>query len=69
MSVGLKFAEDFKKYGDENPDVNTPLSRVAHHFGTSYKSVEGERETLLGVLSEQVNVLEHFLIFYWAGVA
>lgn len=54
VEIGLKFAEDFKKYGDENPDANTPLSRVAHHFGTSYKSVEGERETLLGVLSEQV---------------
>ncbi|KAL1204968.1 SH3 domain-containing protein 1 [Cardamine amara subsp. amara] len=54
VEIGLKFAEDFKKYGDENPDANTPLSRIAHHFGTSYKSVEGERETLLGVLSEQV---------------
>ncbi|KAF8111814.1 hypothetical protein N665_0072s0026 [Sinapis alba] len=54
VEIGLKFAEDFKKYGDENPDANTPLSRVAHHFGTSYKSVEDGRETLLGVLSEQV---------------
>ncbi|KAG2315032.1 hypothetical protein Bca4012_065830 [Brassica carinata] len=54
VEIGLKFAEDFKKYGDENPDANTPLSRVAPHFGTSYKSVEDGRETLLGVLSEQV---------------
>ncbi|ESQ33680.1 hypothetical protein EUTSA_v10007690mg [Eutrema salsugineum] len=54
VEIGLKFAEDFKKYGDENPDANTPLSRIAHHFGTSYKSVEDERETLLGTLSEQV---------------
>ncbi|KAJ0233121.1 SH3 domain-containing protein 1 [Hirschfeldia incana] len=54
VEIGLKFAEDFKKYGDENPDANTPLSRVSHHFGTSYKSVEDGRETLLGVLSEQV---------------
>lgn len=60
----MKFAEDFKKYGDENPDANTPLSRVAHHFGTSYKSVEDGRETLLGVLSEQVHLLEHFLFNY-----
>ncbi|VVB00254.1 unnamed protein product [Arabis nemorensis] len=54
VEIGLKFAEDFKKYGDENPDANTPLSRIAHLFGTSYKSVEDERETLLGILSEQV---------------
>ncbi|KAJ4881270.1 SH3 domain-containing protein [Raphanus sativus] len=38
VEIGLKFAEDFKKYGDENPDANTPLSRVAHHFGTSYNA-------------------------------
>uniref|UniRef100_A0A1J3HWF9 Endophilin-A2 n=1 Tax=Noccaea caerulescens TaxID=107243 RepID=A0A1J3HWF9_NOCCA len=54
VEIGLKFAEDFKKYGDENPDANTPLSRIAHHFGTSYKSVEEGREALLGILSEQV---------------
>lgn len=60
LSIGLKFAEDFKKYGDENQDANTPLSRIAHHFGTSYKSVEEGREALLGTLSEQVKFLEHF---------
>ncbi|CAA7061236.1 unnamed protein product [Microthlaspi erraticum] len=54
VEIGLKFAEDFKKYGDENPDANTPLSRIAHHFGNSYKSVEEGRESLLGILSEQV---------------
>ncbi|CAN8313821.1 unnamed protein product [Cochlearia groenlandica] len=54
VEIGLKFAEDFTKYGDENPDAITPLSRIAHHFGTSYKSVEDGKETLLGVLSEQV---------------
>ncbi|CAN8303763.1 unnamed protein product [Cochlearia groenlandica] len=54
VEIGLKFAEDFKKYGDENHDANTPLSRIAHLFGTSYKSVEDERETLLGTLSEKV---------------
>ncbi|XP_010518975.1 PREDICTED: SH3 domain-containing protein 1-like [Tarenaya hassleriana] len=54
LEIGRKLAEDCKRYGDENQNGNTPLARAALHFGDSYKSMEDERETLLGFLGEQV---------------
>ena len=49
-----KLAQDCCKYGDDNQSTNSPLARAALHFGTSHSSMEEERETLLGVLLDQV---------------
>lgn len=49
-----KLAQDCCKYGDDNQSTNYPLARAALHFGTSHSSMEEERETLLGVLLDQV---------------
>ena len=49
-----KLAQDCCKYGDDNQSTNSPLARAALHYGTSHSSMEEERETLLGVLLDQV---------------
>ncbi|KAK9277749.1 hypothetical protein L1049_007296 [Liquidambar formosana] len=55
MEIGRKLAEDCSRYGNENEGTGSHLARAALHFGTSWSSIEKERETLLGVLSDQVS--------------
>ncbi|KAA3484714.1 patatin-like protein 2 isoform X2 [Gossypium australe] len=50
-----KLADDCCKYGVENQNTGSSLAKVAVHFGNSHKSIEDERETLLGILCEQVS--------------
>jgi hypothetical protein len=51
-----KLAKDCCKYGTENEkhDSNYPLASASLQFGTSYDILENERETLLGILRDQV---------------
>lgn len=46
--------KDCCKYGAENQGSNYPLARASLQFGNSYDILENERETLLGILSNQV---------------
>lgn len=55
MEIARKLAEDCCRYGNENESNGSPLARAAVQFGTSHGSMEKERETLLGVLSDQVS--------------
>lgn len=52
--LARKLADDYCKYGVENQNTGSSLAKAALHFGNSHKSMEDERETLLGILGEQV---------------
>ncbi|XP_052298230.1 SH3 domain-containing protein 1-like isoform X2 [Citrus sinensis] len=52
--VARKLAEDCCKYGAENQSDNSCVARAALQFGTSHDLMENERETLLGILHDQV---------------
>ncbi|XP_042949988.1 SH3 domain-containing protein 1 isoform X2 [Carya illinoinensis] len=55
MEIARKLAQDCRKYGDENQSTSSPLARASLQFGTSHISIEEERETLLGILRDQVS--------------
>ncbi|KAK9023951.1 hypothetical protein V6N11_004138 [Hibiscus sabdariffa] len=55
IEIARKLADDCCKYGAENQDTGTPLARAALYFGKSHKSMEDEREVLLGILGEKVS--------------
>ncbi|CAL5434754.1 unnamed protein product [Camellia sinensis] len=55
MEIARKLAEDCCKYGTENQSAGSPLARVAFQFGTSHRSMENEREAMLGILGSQVS--------------
>ncbi|KAF5477918.1 hypothetical protein F2P56_004525 [Juglans regia] len=55
MGIVRKLAQDCCKYGDENQSTSSPLARASLQFGTSHISIEEERETLLGILRDQVS--------------
>ncbi|XP_059663047.1 SH3 domain-containing protein 1 isoform X2 [Cornus florida] len=55
MEIGRKLAEACCKYGTENQNASSPLARAALHFGKSRSSIENERETMLGILHDQVS--------------
>ncbi|OMO91352.1 Neutrophil cytosol factor 2 p67phox [Corchorus capsularis] len=55
MEIARKLADDCCKYGAENQSCGSSLARAALQFGKSHKSMEDERETLLGFLGEQVS--------------
>lgn len=57
-----KLAEDCCKYGAENQSTSTPLVIASDYFGTSYNSIEVEREIFLKILGEQV-ISSLFLCF------
>lgn len=61
-------AEDCCKYGAENQTAGSPLARAALYFGNSHSSMEKERETLLGVLCDQVYA-QHFYssVAFWVA--
>ncbi|XP_060673803.1 SH3 domain-containing protein 1 [Ziziphus jujuba] len=54
MKKVRKLAEDCCKYGSENQSTHGPLARASINFGTSYNSIEKEREDLLKTLTDQV---------------
>ncbi|BBH02707.1 SH3 domain-containing protein [Prunus dulcis] len=54
MEIVRKLAEDCCKYGAENQSTSTPLVIASDYFGTSYNSIEEEREIFLKILGEQV---------------
>ncbi|KAH9753732.1 SH3 domain-containing protein [Citrus sinensis] len=56
MEIARKLAEDCCKYGVENQSDNSCVARAALQFGTSHDLMENERETLLGILRDQVNI-------------
>jgi hypothetical protein len=51
-----KLAKDCCKYGTENDNQGStyPLASASLQFGNSYDILENERETLLGILGDQV---------------
>ncbi|XP_024040964.1 SH3 domain-containing protein 2-like isoform X1 [Citrus clementina] len=55
MEIARKLAEDCCKYGAENQSDNSCVARAALQFGTSHDLMENERETLLGILRDQVS--------------
>ncbi|KAH9753643.1 SH3 domain-containing protein [Citrus sinensis] len=55
MEIARKLAEDCCKYGAENQSDNSCVARAALQFGTSHDLMENERETLLGILGDQVS--------------
>lgn len=55
MEIVRKLGDDCCKYGTENQNSGSPLARIALRLGSSLKSMEDERGTLLGVLGEQVS--------------
>lgn len=54
MEITRKLAEDCCKYGIENQSDALHLARAASGFGTTHVSMEDNRETMLGVLANQV---------------
>ncbi|KAG8493503.1 hypothetical protein CXB51_010911 [Gossypium anomalum] len=55
IEISRRLADDCCKYGVENQNSGSSLAKAALHFGNSHKSIEDERETLLGILGEQVS--------------
>jgi len=49
-----RLARDCCRYGTENLGSGYPLARASLQFGNSYDMMENERETLLGILGDQV---------------
>ena len=54
MEIVRKLAKDCCKYGTENQGGDYPLAGPSLQFGNSYETLENERETLLGILGDQV---------------
>ncbi|KAI7987731.1 SH3 domain-containing protein 2 [Camellia lanceoleosa] len=59
MEIARKLAEDCCKYGTENQSAGSPLARAASQFGTSHRSMENERETVLGILGAPLEDARH----------
>ncbi|XP_057504942.1 SH3 domain-containing protein 1-like isoform X1 [Actinidia eriantha] len=55
MDIARKLAEDCCKYGTESQSVETPLARAALRFGTSHRSMENDRESMLQIFCSQVS--------------
>ncbi|XP_039051505.1 SH3 domain-containing protein 1-like [Hibiscus syriacus] len=55
IEIARKLADDCCKYRAENENTGSPLARAALYFGKSHKSMEDEREALLGILGEKVS--------------
>nr|XP_027193283.1 SH3 domain-containing protein 2 [Cicer arietinum] len=57
MEIVRKLAKDCYKYGTENENRGSdyPLARPSLQFSNSYDILENERETLLGILGDQIS--------------
>ncbi|XP_047341903.1 SH3 domain-containing protein 3-like isoform X1 [Impatiens glandulifera] len=54
MEIAKRLAEDCCRHGIENQNSVSALARAAQQFGISHKEMESERQTMLGVLGDQV---------------
>ncbi|KAK9120363.1 hypothetical protein Syun_017980 [Stephania yunnanensis] len=54
MEIAKKLAEDCCRYGNDNKSSHYALANASLHFGTSHKSMEKERENMLGIFGSQV---------------
>ncbi|XP_050235053.1 SH3 domain-containing protein 2-like [Mercurialis annua] len=54
MEISRKLAEDCCNYGADTETTNLHLARAVLQFGTSHNLMENERETLHGILGDQV---------------
>ncbi|XP_071693574.1 SH3 domain-containing protein 1-like [Rutidosis leptorrhynchoides] len=50
-----RLVEDCCKYGNESVNADFPLATTALQLGSSYDSIENKRETMLGILNNQVS--------------
>ncbi|KAG5069532.1 hypothetical protein AAZX31_01G138000 [Glycine max] len=55
MEIVRRMARDCCKYGTENLGSSYPLARASLQFGNTYDTMENERETLLGILGDQIS--------------
>ncbi|XP_027913365.1 SH3 domain-containing protein 1 [Vigna unguiculata] len=55
MEIVRRLARDCCRYGTENLGSGYPLARASLQFGNSYDMMENERETLLGILGDQIS--------------
>ncbi|KAE8728534.1 Putrescine-binding periplasmic protein-related [Hibiscus syriacus] len=69
IEIARKLADDCCKYRAENENTGSPLARAALYFGKSHKSMEDEREALLGILGEKFNSFKNKLDFLHAWLA
>ncbi|WCJ20593.1 SH3 domain-containing protein [Euphorbia peplus] len=54
MEIARKLSEDCCKYGADAQTTNSYVSRAVLQFGSSRNLMENEKETLLGILGDQV---------------
>ncbi|KAG5134630.1 hypothetical protein AAZX31_09G197300 [Glycine max] len=55
MEIVRRMARDCCKYGTENLGSSYLLARASLQFGNTYDTMENERETLLGILGDQIS--------------
>ncbi|KAJ6703817.1 SH3 DOMAIN-CONTAINING PROTEIN 1 [Salix viminalis] len=55
MEILRKLADECCKYGSDNQNENNHVARAALQFGASHNLMENEKETLVGVLNDQVS--------------
>ncbi|KAJ1431173.1 SH3-like domain superfamily [Sesbania bispinosa] len=55
LEIVRKLAKDCCRYGTENQGSGYPLARASLQLGNSYDILENERETLLGILGDQIS--------------
>lgn len=67
INLGRKLAEDCCKYGADAQNTNAYVARAVLQFGTSRDLMENERETLLGILGDQVNCPLCFWFCVWVN--
>lgn len=76
--VVKKLAEDCCRYGNENQSSSFALANASFQFGTSYKSIEEERENLIKILDSKViflpfslhlNICMEFFLFSYISMS
>ncbi|KAG5249132.1 SH3 domain-containing protein [Salix suchowensis] len=55
MEILRKLADECCKYGADNHNENNHVARAALQFGASHNLMENEKETLVGILNDQVS--------------
>ncbi|KAJ6705824.1 SH3 DOMAIN-CONTAINING PROTEIN 1 [Salix purpurea] len=55
MEILSKLADECCKYGADNQNENNHVARAALQFGASHNLMENEKETLVGILNDQVS--------------
>lgn len=52
--IAKRLAEDCHKFGTESTTADFPLAKAALELGTSQRSIEDKRDTMLEILNNQV---------------